>query len=241
MRRGVIGVIGLGGLVLLLGGWAWFSGGPPLIEGITIEGGERIGASQVRALSGLQIGRPWVASLRDRAIRALLASGRVKRVEIEPEARGHGRVRLKISIEEREPFGAVELPKRGRFWADVEGYLLDPIRTDPEPALPVMTGVRAGPTPQGERILPEAARRAFRAFFGLPGRTLGRFARLHFRGYDLELRTREGWTALLPVEGLSRHVNRLLRVVEALERSSGGSATWSRIDLRFEGEVTLAR
>lgn len=91
--------------------------------------------------------------------------------------------------------------------------------------------------------MPEAARRAFRAFFSLPGRELGRMARLHFRGYDLELRTREGWTALLPVpvEGLSRYINRLLRVVEALERSSAGSSVWSRIDLRFEGEVTLAR
>jgi hypothetical protein len=241
VRRGVIGVIGLGGLVLLLGGWAWFSGAPPLIEGVTIEGGERISASQVRALSGLRIGQPWVASLRDRATRALLAANEIKRVRIEPEARGRGRVWLRIAIEEREPFGVVELPERGRFWADAEGYLLGPIQKDPELTLPVMTGVIAAPTPQGERIMPEAARRAFRAFFSLPGRELARFARLHFRGYDLELRTREGWTALLPVEGLSRHINRLLRVVEALERSLAGSSVWSRIDLRFEGEVTLAR
>ncbi len=163
----------------------------------------------------------------------------IKRVRIEPEARARGRAWLKISIEEREPFGLVELPERGRFWADVDGYLLGPAQEAPAMALPVMTGVIAALTPQGERIMPEAARRVFRTLFALPGRVLSRFARLHFRDYDLAIRTRGGWMALLPVEGLSRHIGRLQQVVEALKRSS--ATAWSRIDLRFEGEVTLGR
>lgn len=198
---------------------------------ISVEGGERIGTSQLRIQSGLRIGQPWDATVRTEAVQALRALPGLRDIEVRAERVRPGRVRVYIKAEEREPYGVIALAGRGLFWADREGYLLEPLAG--EPYLPVMVGVSVTLTPQGERVAPHSALRAFQEFFALEGWVLSRFRQLRFRDYDLELQDHAGRRVLLPPRGLRRHLMMLERVSEALDLN------WQTLDLRFEGEVVL--
>jgi len=231
VRRGAFLVVCLGGFLLMAG--ILTAGGSPTIAEISVEGGERIGTSKLRIKSGLHIGQRWSPALRIEAIRALKSLPGIRDAEVSAERIKGGRVKVRIEVEERQPYGVVALEGRGLFWADRDGYLLGPLKT--EPYLPVMAGVSVALTPQGERIAPEGALKAFREFFALEGRILSYFRELRFRGYDLELEDLRGRRVLLPAWGLKSRLKVFERVGEAL------GSDWQRLDLRFEGEVTVGR
>lgn len=232
MRRGLLLAIYLGGFVLL--GAILLSGGSPLIEEIAVEGGERINASEVYAQSGLRVGISWNASARKSALQALRHLPQLKNVEIQTERTHRGRVRVRISLEEREPYGIMALEGRGLFWVDREGYLLSSLEA--EPYLPVITGLNTLKTLRGERIASEDAIRILQEFYSLSGRTLSLFTELGIGEYHLEVSSREGWVALLPKEGLKLQLARLEAILAAL-----GAEDWRILDLRFEGEVIIRR
>jgi len=232
VRRGLLLAIYLGGFALL--GAILLSGGSPLIEEIAVEGGERISASEVYTQSGLRMGISWNASARKSALQALRHIPQLKNVEIHTERTRRGRVRVRISIEEREPYGIVALEGRGLFWVDREGYLLSPL--EGEPYLPVITGLDTLKTLRGERLASEDAIRILKEFYSLSGRTLSLFTELRIGEYHLEMSNREGWVVLLPKEGLKPKLARLEAILAAL-----GDVDWRILDLRFEGEVVIRR
>lgn len=207
-------------------------GGPSVIDEITIEGGERIGVSQIRMTSSLHVGQVWNSSVQENALQMLRLLPQVRRVSFQIEKRPERHVGVNIHIEEREPYGIVSLPGRGLFWVDREGFLLG--KVEGKAYLPNVTGVRTVATPQGEQIAPEPARRMLEEFFSLDGRTLLRFTEVRYREYDLELHTREGDRVLLPMGGVKHYLTQLEQIISAL----GGSG-WRTLDLRFEGEVIL--
>jgi len=205
-------------------------GGPSVIDEITVEGGERIGTSLIRAESGLHVGQEWNPSTRESALQALLRLPYIDRVTLPSKSRARGHVSVTIRVEEREPYGIVSLTGRGLYWIDRDGYLLGPV--EGKTYLPVATGFRTLATPKGERIAPEAARRALREFYALEGHRIRRFTQMRFRGYDLELHLREGGRLLLSLGGFQGQLAQLEAVMAAL-----GNSRWRTIDLRFEGEV----
>lgn len=209
-------------------------GGPSVIDEITIEGGERIGASQIRMTSSLHVGQVWSSSLQENALQALRLLPQIRRVKFQIGRRSQRQVSVNILIEEREPYGIVSLTGRGLFWVDREGFLLG--KVEGKAYLPIVTGVRTVATPQGEQLAPEPARRMLEEFFSLDGRTILGFTEVRYREYDLELHTREGGRVLLPVGGVKHYVSQLEPIISAL-----GDSDWRTLDLRFEGEVILQR
>ncbi len=230
MRRGFL--ICLGGLALV--GAALLRGGPLIIEEITVKGGERIGASQIRAASGLTLGQPWTTSLKWQAALALKRLPGVQDVQILLKRRPGGKVGVDIVLREREPYGLIALSGRGLFWVDREGFVLG--KLEGKPYLPVVTGVSTISTPEGERLSSERARRLIEEFFALEGDWLSRVAELRVREYDVELRATEGWRALLAPGGLRPQLAKLDVILSTLE-----AVKWRTVDLRFEGEVVLGR
>lgn len=207
-----------------------------MIEEIAVVGGERIGTVKVRAQSGLRVGGTWSEARKTRALQALRRLAGIKDAEIVAESASSGEVTLRILIQERNPYGIVSLQGQ-RFWVDREGVLLDEV--EHEPLLPVISGLDAISTPQRRRIAPEEAVSLLQAFYGLDGQTLSRFSELHYRGYDVVLQAREGWRALVTPHDLSGQLDRLERILFALQRK--GERGWRVIDLRFEGEAILGR
>ncbi len=201
-----------------------------MIDEITVQGGERMGTSQIRVSSGLYVGQVWNSSVQKDALQALSRLSQIRRVDFEVEPRAPRRVAVRIRVAEREPHGVVSLAGRGLFWVDREGYLLSSV--EGRLYLPVVTGVDVLSTPLGERIATEKMRQVIDEFFSLDGRTLSRFTEVRFRGYDLELRARNGWRALLPLGGLKSYLSRLDAVISSL-----GDSRWRTLDLRFAGEV----
>lgn len=205
-----------------------------MIDEITVQGGERMGTSQILVSSGLYVGQVWNSAVQKGALQALSRLSQIRRVDFAVEPRALRRVVVRIRVEEREPYGVVSLAGRGRFWVDREGYVLE--RVEGRPYLPVVTGVEVIPTPAGERIATEEMRHLVDEFFSLDGRTLSRFAELRFRQYYLELRAQQGWRALLPRGGLKSYLPRLDAVISSL-----GDSRWRTLDLRFAGEVIVIR
>lgn len=201
-----------------------------MIDEITVQGGERMGTSQIRVSSGLYVGQVWNSAVQEGALQALSHLSQIRRVDFEVEPRALSHVGVRIRVEEREPHGVVSLAGRGLFWVDREGYLLGSV--EGRPYLPVVTGVDVLPTPLGEQISTEQMRHVVDEFFSLDGRTLSHFAELRFREYDLELRAQKGWRALLPLGGLKSYLSRLDAVISSL-----GDSRWRTLDLRFAGEV----
>jgi hypothetical protein len=229
VRRGFLLVGGLGGLILV--GGMLFPGRAPVIAEITVEGGERIGTSQIRATSGLHVGQVWNSSVQEHAVQALSRLPQVRRVALTVERRVADHVDLRLRVEERQPYGIVSLTDRGLYWIDREGYLVESL--EGKPFLPVVSGLRTEATPTGERITSETGRRVIEEFFALDGRLLSRFTELHVREYDLVLRAREGWRVLLPA-GALHSITHMDAVLSAL-----GDRSWRTMDLRVEGAVTL--
>lgn len=210
-----------------------------MIEEITIEGGERIIAAQVRAGSVLQPGSPWNAQVREGVMQRLQRLPGLKSVSIQSH-KGPSGVRVRILLEEREPYGIVELENRELFWFDPEGFLILPVEGGRPTILPVIagSGLILEETPQGRRLGPAQVRRLMREFYALPGRLLSQFVRLEVREFDLTLETREGKRIRLPTWGLAEHLQRFRQVVAALERED---VRWRTLDLRVEGEIVLGR
>ena len=218
--------------VLVLVGEMLLKGRAPVIDELTVEGGERIGTSQIRVTSGLQVEQVWSSSVRASALQALHRLPQIRIVNLQAKNHPQGRVGVRIQVEEREPYGVISLPGRGLFWVDREGFLLGPV--EGKPYLPVVVGLRTRRAADGEQIAIEPARRVIQEFYSIEGRTLSRFTELRFRGYDLELQAHEGWRVLLPLGGLAYQLTRLDQVIRAL-----GNSRWRTLDLRFEGEVML--
>jgi len=209
-----------------------------MIEEITIEGGERIIAAQVLAGRVLQPGSPWNAQAREGVIQRLQRLPGLKDLSIQSQ-KVPGGVRVRILLEEREPYGIVELDRQ-LSWFDPEGFLLWPVEGELPPILPMVTGsgLIVEETPQGRRLGPARVRRLMREFYALPGRLLSQFVRLEIREFDLTLETREGKRIRLPTWGLAEHLQRFRQVVAALERED---IRWRTLDLRVEGEIVLGR
>jgi len=212
-----------------------------VIAEIAVVGGERIDTAQVRALSLLRVGDRWTPIVRDRALQALRSLPSIQDAEIFTQRLGRGRVRVVLEVQEREPFGLVAL-EDGVYWVDPEGYLLESASDlPPPPEFPVASGVSVESTPRGERVFPERVRRLLREFFALEGRALARVRALRVRPYDLELELRDppGRRVYLPLWDLRASLERLWRVIAALEAAEKGD--WRVLDLRVEGEATLRR
>ena len=210
-----------------------------MIAEIAVVGGERIDTAQVRALSLLRVGDRWTPIVRDRALQALRSLPSIQDAEISTQRLGRGRVRVVLRVQEREPFGLVAL-EDGVYWVDPEGYLLEAAsELPPPPGFPSVEGVSVEDTPQGKRVTPERIRRLLREFFALDGGTLARIDALRIRPYDLEVRLRGGRRAYLPLRDPRASLERLWRVIAALEAADKGD--WRVLDLRVEGEVTLRR
>ncbi|OGF52746.1 MAG: hypothetical protein A2Z21_08190 [Candidatus Fraserbacteria bacterium RBG_16_55_9] len=203
-----------------------------VIDEITVEGGERIGAAEVRVTSSLQVGQIWNSSAQENVLQALHRLPNVRTVNLQVENHPQGRVGVHIRVEDREPYGIISLMGRGLFWVDGEGFLLGDM--EGKPYLPIVTGLRTVKTPSGEQVATEQAQRVIQEFYSLEGRRLSHFTQLDYREYDLELHSQEGWRVLLPIRGLAHQLTRLDRVFSAL-----GDSRWRTLDLRFEGEVML--
>jgi len=212
-----------------------------VIAEIAVVGGERIDTAQVRMLSLLRVGERWTPTVRDRALSALRSLPAVRDVRLVPERLGWKRIRVRVEVQEREPFGLISYEGKV-YWVDPEGYLLgEASPSPPPPGFPVVEGVALESTPEGERVTPERARRALRAFFASEGQILARIRALRVRPFDgeLELRVPPGRRVLLPLRDLRQTLATLERTLAALAETS--LSDWHVLDLRVEGEVTVRR
>lgn len=143
---------------------------------------------------------------------------------------------LRISLQEREPYGIIALGPGQYRWVDQEGYLLESLNYPPPE--PFISGVSTEETPRGTRIAEAGARGILRDFYRLDGQKLADWRELRWQGNSILLISRRGWQALLPPGELTAHLSLLSRVLVAL--AADGSKP-RRIDLRFSGEVTLGK
>ena len=232
-------------MLFLIGIWGLLERGPPVVEEVAVEGGERIVAAQDRVGSVLQPGTPWTAQVREALLQELRRLPGIERAFVQTE-RGARGLRVRVWVEEREPYGLVRLSalRPPLWWVDPEGFLVQPVAVEDERALlgwaglPVVTGpgLSLEETPQGRRIGPARARRLVAEFYALPGRWLAQLARLEVRPFDLVLETRDGRQIYLSLGDLREGLVRARRAIAALERAQ---IRWRALDLRVEGELVL--
>lgn len=234
--RGKFLFVAVVGAIIATGG-VLFGTGSPIIEGIAIEGGGRIGTAEIQALSGFHVGQPWSATQQKSAMEAILGLSQVKNISISKSRVSLRGVRVRLEVNEREPVGIVALSDHTKFWVDEDGILLKP--ADGDLYSPILSGVDAKEISPGVRAVSSVGREAIHEFFCLSGEILNRFQAASVVGDALELTTREGWKALVPVAGLKRQLERLDVIRQKLQ--DDGVSIWSLLDLRFEGEVTLKR
>lgn len=202
------------------------------LEGITVEGGERINTAQVERLTGVHPPVSLWAIHTQQFRQKLLSVPWIKEAQV-TKVYPHW---LHISLQEREPYGIIALGSGKYRWVDQEGYLLESLNYPPPE--PFISGVSIVETPRGARIAETGAREILRDFYRLDGRRLAGWRELRWRGNSILLISRRGWQALLPSRELSAHLSLLSRVLVALKADR---AKPRRIDLRFSGEVTLGK
>ncbi len=239
MRGGILLAVALGGLAFLAWQLVPWPEAVPVVGRVDVGGVERLDPESVRNRSGIAVGTSWSSQAQRRAIDALTRLPRVRTAHIvaTPIDSQNG-VAVSIQIEERRPYGVVELEDGQRHWVDRHGVLLARVERQP-PSLPVLSGVDTISSPHGPQIKSDNGVRVLRSFYALGGDKLRPFASLRFRGYDLALHARAGWRALLRPRDLSTQMERLQRVVETLraERDPG----WRTLDLRVPGELVIGR
>ncbi len=222
-------------IVIAVGG-ILFGTGSPVIEGIDIKGGGRIGTSEIQALSGFRVGQPFSATQQESAVEAIQRLSLVQHVSIRKKRSSLQGVRIEIDISEREPLGIVKLRDQSLHWVDREGFLLGAAHDNS--FYPVMTGVVAEKTPEGtERISPAGAVESLRELFALPGEMQSQISEALFSGFYVELMTRDGVKVRVPATGLKRHLERYREILPQLQNEGFGA--WSAVDMRIEGEATL--
>lgn len=218
-------------LVLILGALGLTKSGLPdrllAVREIVVEGGERIPSETVLRLIDVQVGDNLLAvdlaALRARLVRhPWIASARVARRF----------PRLVVRLEERRPFVRVRLPGGERVWCDAAGYVLSGLER-PE-AGPLIQGL--GPvqeTPQGPRVGSQDDWQALRALVRRGGE-LTELVAVRLGPAGIEVDTREGLRVKLPLEGLSRALERWSALWPTLQ-GMGLQA----VDLRLPAELVV--
>lgn len=242
MRGGILLAVALGGLALMAWHFVPQPDAPPAIGRVDVVGAERLSPTRVRSVSGLQVGAPWTAQAKRQAINELTHLPQARSVKIDDVSRfsqaDQAYVSIRVEVDERRPYGIVQLSGGDRHWVGRDGVLLEPVDRQP-PSLPVLLGVSPTSSPEGSRLRSAASVRVMRSLYALNGERLRRIASLRFRGYDLVLRLREEGRALLPPQGLPAQMQRLERVMATLRER--GDPGWRTLDLRVPGEVAIGR
>lgn len=222
-------------VILAVAGYLLIGAGSPIIEAIKVKGGGRIGTSNIQAQSGLRLGDPWSASQRESAISAILDFPQVEDVSVAARRVSLKSVAVEIDVAEREPFGVLSVDGRGFYWADRQGVLIDPV--EGATYLPIISNIPFEESSKG--IQSSIALNAYQEFYALPGSVLSQYREVEFHGQFLELIRRDDKRLKVPVAGLRDSLDKAEVLLLNLEEAEIGD--WRVIDLRFGGEVTLAR
>ena len=207
----------------------------PSIVGIEIEGGGRIGTSQIQALIGFQVGEPINDARVEESVNSILGLNEVKHVSISKRFQFPYSYHVQVDVLEREPFAVIEISADGTRWIDQDGHLLN--RASDNINIPILKDVELDEDSTGTQVVSAELLSVLWEVFAMPGHVISQFSEIYVNEYDLDLISSDGRRIRLPSSGLRGHLAKLEKILELLEQEK--ITSWSVLDLRFAGEMTL--
>lgn len=200
------------------------------IRKIVVEGGERLTDDDVQGMTNIKVGDNFIGVDLQAATMRLQQHPWVRSARIFLQY-----PRLRVVIQERRPFVAVQLSKQDLVWCDEEGFVLAPYSSQERETQSIIIeglGAAAGDA-NGSRIGNGVQWKAIRRLLRTSFSDLFVVDKLRFFAEWVDLFTQEQQRIRLPLTGLNEALGRLQPIWTLLEKR----VFLHSLDLRFPGEI----